>query len=108
MLKRARIKNDISLEPHTVLRAGEKGTVVFAEEDAKGLAALEIRMDKFHPGLEEWGNAAYLVEPELSAVALNQPLFYGLDRRLLATLALSGLATVGLIEVALAIEHLLL
>lgn len=66
--KRVFMSGDVDLSPHTVLRAGERGTVRSTETDALGVYAANIRMDKQHEGLRQWANCAYLVSPEIDVV----------------------------------------
>lgn len=102
---RAQVLSDISLEPHTVLKKGEKGTIIHIEEDAEGIYEADVRMDNVHRGLADWNNVAHLVEPELSSLAIKQggP---KINLSLPVILSISILATIGLIEVVQTLEKI--
>ena len=50
-MTRVRTLRAIDLHPHATINAGERGTVV----DRNGATCM-VRMDTYHPGLDEWDN----------------------------------------------------
>lgn len=48
---------ELDLYPHTVIHVGETGTVV-----AIGPDIVEVRMDEYHEGLDEWQNVVHLTD----------------------------------------------
>lgn len=98
---RVLMMSDVDLRPHTLLKRGEKGTVKETEVDALGVYAVNVRMDKEHKGLRDWDNCAYLVAPEIEAVAaIKRP---PLAKRLTALAAgVSGAAIIMWLKVVVA------
>lgn len=70
--KRVTVSKDIDLEPYTVLRKGEKGTVLYSEEDGDGMVTADILMDREHQGLAMWGNTAHIAGPELARLSFTE------------------------------------
>lgn len=56
-----RLSGDVSLQPHSTLRAGETAIIAEVIRDAEGfLFAVDLAMDTPHLGLSLWQNHAIL------------------------------------------------
>jgi hypothetical protein len=62
---RVKLTRNIDLSPHSVLEAGEKGTVTKVDEN---LGHVEVRMDDEHRGLAAWDNQALLAEDDVTSL----------------------------------------
>lgn len=49
----------IDLSPHTLIQAGERGVVVFSDEEGNA----DIKLELHHQGLGEWCNCFWLIPP---------------------------------------------
>lgn len=91
---RVSVVRPISLQPYTVLKTGETGTVVRLVEDM-GISGVEVRLDQKHKALSEWDNVALLTEPEID----------GLRKLKLSSSGLPPLAAVAAVVSTLAAVH---
>ena len=63
---RVTVLRDIDLLPITIVRRGEKGRVAFIEYNELGeIHSVEIKLNRYHKGLDAWNNEAHLTGPEL-------------------------------------------
>jgi len=67
-MRRVTVLSDVDLRPHTTLLKGELGSIVKEYGGVDQVWGIDVLMDRYHKGLDEWDNTAHLVEPELSQV----------------------------------------
>lgn len=85
---KVKLSRDVAYEPYTRLLRGETGTVVEAIED---LGAVEVRMDRYHEGLDIWHNKAHFYGPDVGALEpVEEPSFLSRNGTRLGRYALAA------------------
>lgn len=103
--RRVTVTSTIDLSPLTLLNVGETGTVVRAGvEPFLDAYVVEVRMDQHHAGLNEWGNRALLVYPDIAHISVHSRkrlLISDVAHRVAATMAAAGVWGYALVTRAL-------
>lgn len=67
--QRIKLTKDVDRYPFALVKRGETGTVLTWNPNAGPMETiLEVRLDKHHEGLDEWGNSLVFTSDDLDSM----------------------------------------